>query len=57
VSFAVIVTLAFAHAALLKSSLYCTKFHGQTSTNPAEFTRVPLDARVNDKSPLPFVGI
>jgi hypothetical protein len=32
------------------------KFHGVTSTNPALFTRVPLDARVNDKSPLPSVG-
>jgi hypothetical protein len=41
---------------LLKSSLYCAKFHGTTSTNPELFIRVPLDARVKLKSPLPSDG-
>jgi len=53
---AVIVVLVVVYTPLAKSSLYNAKFHGQTSTNPAEFMRVPLDARVNDKSPLPSVG-
>jgi hypothetical protein len=41
----------------LKFSEFSTKFHGVTSTNPALLMRVPLDARVNDKSPDPSVGI
>ena len=53
---ALIVALDFVQDALLKSSEYVAKFHGQTSTNPAEFIRVPLDARVNDKSPDPSDG-
>jgi hypothetical protein len=49
--------LVFAHGLVLKVFDCSNKFHGQTSTNPALFIRVPLDARVNDKSPLPSVGI
>ena len=56
VSFAVIVTLDVVQVPV-KVSLCCNKFHGTTSTNPTLFMRVPLDARVNDKSPAPFVGI
>jgi hypothetical protein len=56
-SFATIVAFAAFQLKDAKSSDWSNKFHGQTSTNPALFTRVPLDARVNDKSPEPFVGI
>jgi hypothetical protein len=55
--FAVTVVLDFNHDPVSNCSEFIHKFHGQTSTNPALFIRVPLDARVNDKSPLPFVGI
>jgi hypothetical protein len=54
---ALIVALDFVQAALLKSSEYVAKFHGQTSTNPAEFIRVPLDALEKLKSPAPSSGI
>jgi hypothetical protein len=57
VEFAVILHSNFGQLAVSKVSDCSNKFHGQTSTNPALFTRVPLDARVNDKSPDPSVGI
>jgi hypothetical protein len=53
---AVIVALTFAQFAVEKVFESNIKFHGQTSTNPALFIRVPLLARVKDKSPLPSVG-
>jgi hypothetical protein len=56
VVFVIVAPALVFHGLKLKVSLDCNKFHGQTSTNPALLMRVPLDARVNDKSPLPSLG-
>ena len=56
VEFAEIVISLFVQIALLNSSEYVNKFQGTSSTNPAEFMRVPSDALVNERSPEPSCG-